>query len=127
MPELESVFHQVAALLAICAVIAFLANRLRQPLVVGFIAAGIFVGPEVLGLVEETDELELLATIGIALLLFVVGLKLDLRLVRVVGPVALATGLGQVAFTSAIGYVIALLLGLAPVAALYVAVALTVS
>jgi Kef-type K+ transport system membrane component KefB len=127
MPELDSIFHQTAALLAICAVVAFIANRLRQPLVVGFIAAGIIVGPEVLGLVDDPEELELLASIGIALLLFVVGLKLDVRLVRVVGPVALATGLGQVVFTSAVGYLIAIALGLQPVTALYVAIALTFS
>lgn len=127
MPELDSVFHQVAALLVVCAAIAYVANRLRQPLVVGFIAAGILVGPEVLGLVEDTAELELFAKIGIALLLFVVGLKLDLRLVRVVGPVALATGLGQMLLTAVVGYGLATLLGFTPVSALYVAVALTFS
>jgi Kef-type K+ transport system membrane component KefB len=47
--------------------------------------------------------------------------------VRTLGPVALATGLGQVLFTSAIGYGLALLLGFAPIAALYIAVALTFS
>jgi Kef-type K+ transport system membrane component KefB len=54
---------------------------LRQPLVVGLIAAGIAVGPELLGLVDETAEIELLAKLGIALLLFIVGLKLDVRLI----------------------------------------------
>jgi Kef-type K+ transport system membrane component KefB len=44
-----------------------------------------------------------LAELGIALLLFVVGLKLDLHLIRTMGPVALATGLGQVIFTSVFG------------------------
>lgn len=127
MLELESVFHQVAALLAICAVVGVLATLLRQPLIIGFIAAGILVGPTVFGLVEESAEIELLATIGIALLLFVVGLKLDVRLVRVVGPVALATGLGQVFFTSGVGFLLALLLGMSAVSALYVAVALTFS
>jgi Kef-type K+ transport system membrane component KefB len=127
MSEFDSVFQQVAALLAVCAVVGAIATRLRQPLVVGFIAAGILVGPEVLGFVHESAEVELLADIGIALLLFVVGLKLDLRLVRVVGPVALATGMGQVIFTSAIGYLIAIALGLEPLTALYVAVALTFS
>jgi hypothetical protein len=101
MPEVEGIFHQVAALLLISAVIAVIAARLRQPLIVGFIGAGILVGPEVLGLVDDPEEIELFAKIGIALLLFVVGLKLDVRLIRVVGPVALATGLGQVFFTSA--------------------------
>jgi Kef-type K+ transport system membrane component KefB len=56
-----------------------------------------------------------------------VGLKLDVHLIRTLGPVALATGLGQVTFTSVIGYFLSIALGLEPVAALYVAVALTFS
>lgn len=56
-----------------------------------------------------------------------VGLKLDLHIIRPVGPVALAPGLGQVIFTSVVGYLIALAMGMSHVAALYVAVALTFS
>jgi Kef-type K+ transport system membrane component KefB len=121
------IFEQVAGVLVVCVLIGALATLLRQPLIVGLIAAGIAVGPEALGLVEATSEIELLAKIGISLLLFVVGLKLDVRLVRKLGPVALATGLGQVAFTSIIGYLIAIALGFDTVPALYIAVALTFS
>jgi Kef-type K+ transport system membrane component KefB len=121
------IFEQVAAVLAVCVAAGALAMLLRQPLIVGLIAAGIAVGPEVLGLVEHSSEIELLATIGISLLLFVVGLRLDVRLVRRLGPVALATGLGQVAFTSIVGYLIAVALGFDTVPALYIAVALTFS
>jgi len=94
---------------------------------VAFIAAGILAGPSVLGLVHANDQIDLLAKLGISLLLFVVGLKLDLHIIRTMGPVALATGLGQVAFTSIIGYLIAIALDITPIAALYVAVALTFS
>jgi Kef-type K+ transport system membrane component KefB len=92
-----------------------------------FIAVGILVGPSVLGWVSADDQVDLLAQLGIALLLFVVGLKLDLHIIRTMGPVALATGLGQVIFTSVVGYFIAIVLGMTPVTALYVAVALTFS
>jgi Kef-type K+ transport system membrane component KefB len=124
---LDGTFEQIAAVLVVCVVAGGLATLLRQPLIVGLIAAGIAVGPEALGLVEASSEIELLAKIGISLLLFVVGLKLDVRLVRTLGPVALATGLGQVAFTSAAGYLIAIALGFQIVQAVYVAVALTFS
>jgi Kef-type K+ transport system membrane component KefB len=123
----ESVFEQVAAVLAVCIAAGVLALLLRQPLVVGLIAAGIAVGPEALGLVEASTEIELLADIGISLLLFVVGLKLDVRLVRQLGPVALATGVGQIVFTSAFGFLIAVGLGFDVVPAVYIAVALTFS
>jgi Kef-type K+ transport system membrane component KefB len=111
----------------VAAGVGFLANRARQPLIVAFIAVGIIVGPSVLDWVGDSEPIELFAEIGIAVLLFLVGLKLDLHLVRTTGKVALITGLGQVAFTSIIGFGIALLLGLSTTAALYVAVALTFS
>jgi Kef-type K+ transport system membrane component KefB len=121
------VFEQIAGVLFVCMLAGGAALLLRQPLVVGLIAAGIAVGPELLGLVDETADIELLAKLGIALLLFIVGLKLDVRLIGRLGPVALATGLGQVIFTSVIGFLIALGLGFDTVPALYIAVALTFS
>ncbi len=123
----ENVFYEVAALITLAALSGALALSLRQPLIVAFIAVGILVGPAGFGWVAARDQVDLLAKMGIALLLFVVGLKLDLHIIRTLGRVALATGLGQVIFTSAVGYVIAVGLGMTPVVALYVAVALTFS
>lgn len=122
----ESTFTTLAALLGVAALGGVLATALRQPLIVAFIAVGVLAGPSFLNLSAGLD-LELFAHLGIAVLLFVVGLKLDLHIVRTMGPVALLTGLGQVVFTSVFGFLLALALGLAPIAALYVAVALTFS
>ncbi|QKT04498.1 cation:proton antiporter [Ectothiorhodospiraceae bacterium 2226] len=127
MSPFDNVFEQFAALLLLAAVVGAIATRLKQPLVVAFIVVGILAGPAVLGWVHSSEPLELLAEIGIALLLFVVGLKLDLHLIRTMGPVALATGLGQVLFTSVVGFFLALVLGMHWLPALYVAVALTFS
>ncbi|MBB3190992.1 cation:proton antiporter [Halomonas cerina] len=124
---LESVFAQIGVILGLAVLGGALAQLLRQPLIVAFIGVGILLGPSGLSMVEQRTEIELFARLGIALLLFVVGLKLDLHIIRTVGPVALASGLGQVVFTSALGYLIALGLGMSPVTALYVAVALTFS
>jgi len=126
-PVFSDVFTEMSVLLLVAAVIGAIGVRLRQPLIVAFIAVGILVGPSILGWVSADDQIDLLAKLGIALLLFVVGLKLDLRIIRTMGRVALATGLGQVFFTSIIGYFIAVSLGMSPVTALYVAVALTFS
>ncbi|HSL58899.1 MAG TPA: cation:proton antiporter [Acidimicrobiales bacterium] len=120
-------FGVFAGVLAVAAIVGLVATRLRQPLIVSFIAVGIAVGPVGLGWVEGGEGIELLAKLGIAVLLFLVGLKLDLHLVRETGPVALATGLGQVTFTSLVGFGIARLLGMDTTTALYVAVALTFS
>jgi Kef-type K+ transport system membrane component KefB len=124
---ISNVFLQVGLILGLAAGCGFLARALSQPLLVAFIAIGILLGPSALGVVVPSNEIELFARLGIALLLFVVGLKLDLHVIRTVGPVALASGLGQVFFTSVIGFVLALALGMSATTALYVAVALTFS
>ena len=127
MSPFPDIFTEMAVLLLLAAAVGAIGTRLRQPLIVAFIAVGILVGPSALGWVSANDQVDLLAKLGITLLLFVVGLKLDLQIIRTMGPVALATGLGQVFFTSVFGYLIALSFGMAHITALYVAVALTFS
>jgi Kef-type K+ transport system membrane component KefB/Trk K+ transport system NAD-binding subunit len=121
----DSAFIEIAEVLLIATAIGVIGMWLRQPLIVTFIVAGIFLGPAGVGLVTEYEQVELLASFGISLLLFVVGLKLDTSMIRAVGPVALATGAGQIVFTTLLGVPIALQLGLELVPALYVSVALT--
>jgi Kef-type K+ transport system membrane component KefB len=123
----ENEFYLIAAVLGVAALVGFVATRLHQPLIVAFIAVGILVGPVGFDWVAEDEPVELLAQIGIAVLLFLVGLKLDLEFVRTTGTVALVTGLGQVAFTSGVGFALAMLLGMDATNAVYVAVALTFS
>jgi CPA2 family monovalent cation:H+ antiporter-2 len=85
---------------------AFLLHRLKQPPLIGFLAAGALLGPFGLGLVADVDVVETLAELGVVLLLFTVGLELSLgnlrRLgkivwvagpIQVVGTIALVTGL----------------------------------
>lgn len=121
------VFIEMAAILALAALIGAVGSLLRQPLIIAFLVTGVLAGPAGLGIIGSRSQLELLAHIGIALLLFVVGLRLDLTLIRTTGPVALATGIGQVVFTSFFGFFIALGMGMSVLGALYVSVALTFS
>lgn len=123
----DDTFLEIAVILGLATVLGMVGQKLRQPLLIMFLATGILAGPASLSLIQSHAQIELLAHIGIALLLFIVGLKLDFQLIRTTGPVALATGLGQIVFTSAIGFVIAVALGLSWLSAAYVAVALTFS
>ncbi|MBA3032996.1 MAG: cation:proton antiporter [Gammaproteobacteria bacterium] len=124
---MHNVFSEFALLLLISAAAGAIAIRLRQPVLIAYIVVGIVAGPAVLGMVTAQDQIDLLAQIGVAVLLFVVGLKLDLHHVRHIGPVALATGLGQLGFTIAFGFVLILLMGKSVMEAIYVAIALTFS
>lgn len=123
----EQAFYEIATILGLAAILGALGMVLRQPLIVAFLATGVLAGPSGLALIKSHGQIELLAHIGISLLLFVVGLKLDLRLIRTTGPVALATGLGQIIFTTLFGFIIAFFMGFPPIGSLYVAVALTFS
>ena len=120
-------FHQTAFLLLAAAVAGLVALRLRQPLVTFFIAVGIAAGPSGVGIVEATEQLELLATIGVAILLFVVGLKLDVRLVRAIGVGVVTAALVQLALTGAAGYALGLAFGLGGLESFYLALGLALS
>ena len=124
---MDGPFTELAVLLLICALAGAVFVRLRQPVLIDYIVVGVLVGPAVFGWVTAHDQIDLLAQVGVAVLLFAVGLKLDLNHIRHIGPVALATGLGQLAFTIVVGFAIILALGRDWMDALYVAVALTFS
>ncbi|MHB9132376.1 MAG: cation:proton antiporter domain-containing protein [Armatimonadota bacterium] len=125
--SLHDGFSEFVILLLVAAVAGIAAIRLRQPLVIGFIAVGILAGPSGLHWIQSADQIHVLAEMGLALLLFVVGLKLDLHIIRTMGMVAVIAGLGQVALTLGLGYLLVWCLGMTPVTALYVALALTLS
>lgn len=124
---MQQPFYELGALLLIAAAVGAIAVRLRQPVLIAYIVVGILAGPTGLGLVTAHDQIDLLAQMGVAVLLFLVGLRLDLQHVRHIGPVALATGLGQLAFTIVIGFALLLIMDRDWLTALYVAVALTFS
>lgn len=113
-------------ILAAGALFALLGRIARIPTIVLYIFAGLFLGP-VTGMVEVTEELERMAELGIALLLFLVGLELSFARIRDVGKVAVAAGLGQVIFTAAGGFALCWILGFAAMEALFLATALTFS
>lgn len=123
----QSIFAEMAALLVLAAATGFIGSLLRQPLVVSFIAVGLIAGPSFLNIARSNEQIELLSQLGIAILLFLVGTKLDVKLIKSLGAVSVMTGLGQVAFTTIFGFCLGLAFGLEILTSLYVAVALTFS
>ncbi len=74
-----SPFYEIAVILGLAAALGAVGQKLRQPLIIMFLATGILAGPAGLGVIRSYGEIELLAHIGIALLLFIVGLSLHQR------------------------------------------------
>ncbi len=118
---------ELGFIIGITVLIAFIMQLLKQPLIIGYILSGIIVGPYFLNIAISTGTMNLFAHMGIALLLFIVGLNLNPKIIKEVGKVSLITGVGQVIFTSVIGFGISMLLGFSLITSIYIAIALTFS
>lgn len=113
----------VAALLG-----GFIAQRLNQPLILGYIIAGVLVGPYTGGItVTEIHDIELLAEIGVALLLFALGLEFSLKDLQPVRAVALIGTPIQIVLTTAMGFGIGRTLGWEPYPSLWLGALVSLS
>ncbi|MGM5488535.1 MAG: cation:proton antiporter [Nanobdellota archaeon] len=121
------IFVELSKILVITVIVTGIVQFLRQPAIIGYIVSGIIAGPLVLNIIDSTHTFATFSQIGIALLLFLVGLNLNPRVIQEVGKISLITGAGQVLFTSLITFFIAQLLGLAIPESLYIAIAMTFS
>ena len=124
---MAQLFVELAIVLVVTFVISMLMNKLKQPLLVGYILTGVVAGPIFFNLLSDPTSYEVFAHIGVAFLLFIVGLQLNLKLVKEVGMISVITGIGQIVFTTLFGFLINLWLGFAWVPSLLIAVALTFS
>jgi Kef-type K+ transport system membrane component KefB len=122
-----SIFVELSVVLAIAFLVSAVVLILRQPLIIGHIITGILVGPYAFNVIQSADTLDLLSHLGIALLLFIIGLGLNPATIKDVGKAATVTGLGQIIFTSVAGYGISIALGYTALESLYISVALTFS
>lgn len=118
-------FSQIALLLVVAAGFGVIAKIFKQPLIIGYLLAGFFLAR--FGFIHDQSQFAALAQIGVALLLFLLGVEMRLSELPSIGKVAIVTGLGQITFTSLIGYGIARILGYSTVASVYIAIALTFS
>lgn len=123
----EHAFAELAAVVTVVVAVTALMRVLKQPLIIGYIIAGILMSPNILNLIQHTDSVQMFAHIGVAFLLFMVGLWLNPAVVKDLGKASLVVWVWQVVFTTAIGMGIALLLGFDRVTSIYVAIALAFS
>ncbi|HLD79541.1 MAG TPA: cation:proton antiporter [Candidatus Nanoarchaeia archaeon] len=120
-------FFEVGLVIGIAALVSIIMRFFKQPLIIGYILTGIIVGPSLLNLISTTDTITLFSHMGVALLLFVVGLGLDPKVIKEVGLVSIVTGVGQAIFTTAIGFFLSLTLGFSTLTSIYIGLALSFS
>ena len=93
----------IAICVAVAAVFGLLGWQLRQPLILAYLVAGVVVGPIGLRWVTNLESIQTVAEIGLILLLFVIGLEIDLKKLAAAGPPMLITGALQVPVCIALG------------------------
>jgi CPA2 family monovalent cation:H+ antiporter-2 len=102
----------LVVILGFAVIIVVLFHRFKLPAIAGFILSGILVGPQGLGLIDDARQVEVLAEIGVALLLFGIGLELDLRKLQRLWKLVLVGGLLQVGLSIAVAFAICRIAGL---------------
>jgi Kef-type K+ transport system membrane component KefB/voltage-gated potassium channel Kch len=120
-------FIELSKILVITVLATGLVGLLRQPAIIGYILSGIIAGPLIFNIIDSTETLAAFSQIGVALLLFFVGLNLNPKVIKDIGKVAVITGLGQVIFTSSITFIILTVLGYPPITAFYISIAMAFS
>src|SRR5215204_3954302 len=104
-------FTDLLIILLVSVPVAFLCLRLKLPLIVGLMLTGIAIGPHALGLIKEIEAIEILAEIGVMLLLFTIGLEFSLTRLREMKRLVLIGGGLQVVLTIAVAAGAAFVLG----------------
>lgn len=120
------ILRDLGYILAAAAAVVLAARPFRVPPIVAYIVAGLLLGPAT-HLVHPTESVELVAEVGIALLLFLVGMELSLDKIRDVGRVALLAGGAQIVLTAGLGAGLARLLGFGAAEAALTGLAVTFS
>ena len=124
---MDSVFPGLSLIIVIGAAVALLMRIIGQPLIIGYILTGVIVGPAALHVAKSPDTLALFSDIGIALLLFIIGLGLNPRVVREVGRTAAYVGVTQVGIITFLGWLVGKALHLSNTGSLFLGVSLAIS
>jgi len=117
----------IGIIIVIATLISYLIKALKQPLIPAYILTGILIGPFVLKLITNIEEIKILAELGIAFLLFMVGLEIDFKKLKDVSSSSTITGLIQVSLFFIVGFLLAIIFGFIGIEAVYLGIILAFS
>ncbi len=118
------IFTQLSIIIVFVAIVSMIAKLLKQPLILGYIVTGLILGPSLLDLIPQNDTFATFSTIGIAQLLFIIGLGLNAAVFRKLGKVVVLTALMELIVVGSVGFFIAAGFGFSFTEALLIGLAL---
>ncbi len=122
-----NVLVEVGVIILLATIFALIARYSKQPLIPAYILAGLILGPLGLGLLRNLEHIHFMSEMGIAFLLFVVGLEINIKKLKSVGTVAILAGLLEVILVFILGFFIAVALGFNQLVAIYLGIILALS
>jgi Kef-type K+ transport system membrane component KefB/voltage-gated potassium channel Kch len=117
---MDNIFSGLSIIIAIAAAISLFMRFIGQPLLIGHIITGIIVGPVALNIIHNPTSLSIFGDIGIALLLFIIGLGMNPTVIKEVGKASVITALSELALVSVIGWLLLQALGLSSREAVFI-------
>lgn len=124
----EELFIQLAIILLTAFIVSYIVRSFKQPIIIGYIIAGIIISPFLIKFGASTEVIDSFSKIGIAFLLFIVGLHLNPKVIKEIGIASLFIGLGQIILTFGLSFLVAFkLLNFGMLASVYTGIALSFS
>jgi len=121
------IVYEIGVVIIVSGVVGVIGYFLKQPLILAYILAGFIIGPYGFGFINDTAFIDGVAEVGVVLLLFLIGLEMNISRLKDVGKLALAIGFFQGLFTGGLGYLLSIYFGFSVIQSVYIAVVLLFS
>lgn len=121
---MDHAFAELSLVIVITACVSLFMKLIKQPLILGYILAGLLVGPSVFGLIQSVEMFEAFSEIGIALLLFIIGLGMNISELKRLGRVVILTAIASLVTVGTLGFTVSSLIGFNKTEALVIGMAL---
>jgi len=125
---MDQIFIQLSVILFVAFVVSYIIRLLNQPIIIGYIIAGVLISPFLVKMGASTELIGVFSQFGIAFLLFIVGLHLNPKVIKEVGVSSLLIGLAQIILTFGASFLVAFkFLNFDLISSLYLGIALAFS
>lgn len=124
---MNNIFIQLAIILSLCSLLGYVVVRFKLPLLIAYLLGGLMIASTAIFDPRASEVLHFLPEMGIAFVLFLIGMELDLREIKNLGKPILLSGIVQITITTILGASLAKVLGFGPVESWYLGVGLAFS
>lgn len=123
----QPIFIQLSLVMVLAAVVALLARSFKQPLIIAYIATGFLAGPSVFNIIHDRETFHSFSEMGITLLLFIIGLGLNISIIKTTGKPVLLSFVARSLAVGSLGYVAGQFFGFSQTESIIMAIALLFS